>query len=293
MDQCPPNHLQRGEKRVVKSTDSLARKEFLMRARLGGRGLSGLHERLSDRDREVIHSVASHRFMTGKQIERFHFADHATAETGARVCRQVLARLIREGVLRRLHRRVGGVRAGSVSYVYVLAPAGRRLVGEELTRQVREPSATFLKHTLAIVDAHLALREGASAGRFELVMVEVEGACWRRYLASGGARETLRPDLFVISARGEFEYCWFLEIDLGTEYKPTLVRKCRAYEAYWRTGNEQQRSGTFPLVVWVVPTDARARAIERAISSARGLKQELFRVVVASQLVELFTGGAS
>jgi hypothetical protein len=262
-----------------------------MSARVSRQGLSSLYERLSDRDREVVHAVASHRFMTGKQIDRFHFSNHATTETGARVCRQVLARLTREGVLRRLHRRVGGVRAGSVSYVYVLAPAGRRLVGEELTRRLREPSATFLKHTLAIVDTHLALREGTRVGRFELVMVEAEPACWRRYLSAGGARETLRPDLFVISARGDFEYCWFLEVDLGTEYTPTLVRKCRAYETYWRTGNEQRRSGTFPLVVWVVATDARAREIESALSSARGLKQDLFRVVVASQLVDLFAGG--
>jgi hypothetical protein len=264
-----------------------------MSVRVGRQGLSRLSERLSDRDRELIHTIGSHRFMTGKQIARFHFADHASPDTGARVCRQVLARLAREGVLRRLQRRVGGVRAGSSSYVYMLGPAGRRLVGDELARQVREPSATFLRHTLAIVDAHLTLRDGAREGRFELEMVEAEPACWRRYLGSGGARETLRPDLFVITAAGALEFCWFLEIDLGTEFKPTLIHKCRAYETYWRTGIEQQRSGTFPLVAWVVPTEQRRQELERAIGSARGLKRELFRVAEAQGLVELVAGGAS
>lgn len=263
-----------------------------MSARLGRRGLIRLHEGLSDRDREVIHSVASHRFLTGKQLQRLHFADHATEATGARVCRDVLARLSRQGVLRRLDRRVGGVRAGSASYVYSLGWTGRRLVGETTARRVDEPSANFLEHTLAIGDTHMALREAASRGEFELVKVEIEPTSWRRYLGSTGARERVRPDLYVISAAGDLEYCWFLEIDLGTEHKPTLVGKCRAYETYWRTGNEQQRSGTFPLVIWVVPTEKRARELERAISSARGLKQELFRVIATSQLAELFAGGA-
>jgi hypothetical protein len=240
----------------------------------------------------VIHSIASHRFLTGKQLQRFHFKDHATDETGARVCRQVLARLSKQRVITRLQRRVGGVRAGSASYVYTLGPVGRRLVGEEVARQVREPSAVFLEHTLAIGEAHLALLEGSRDGRFELVMVEIEPVCWRRYIGVGGAREVVRPDLYVVSARGEFEYCWSLEIDLGSEHKPALVRKCRAYDAYWRSGVEQQRSGTFPLVVWVAPDARRAREIEHAIRGARSLKQDLFQVVPTSRLVELFAGGA-
>jgi hypothetical protein len=275
----------------VKGTDCLALKEFLMSARLGRRGLVGLRDQLSDRDRLVIHSIASHRFLTGRQVERFHFNEHATEDTGARVARSVLSRLTRQRVVVRLRRRVGGVRAGSASYVYTLGPVGRRLVGEDVARQVREPSAGFLTHTLAIGEAHLALLEASRDGRFELVMVEVEPACWRCYTGAGGAREVVRPDLYVISARGEFEYCWFLEVDLGTEHRPTLVRKCRAYDAYWGSGLEQQRSGTFPLVVWVAPDVRRARDIEQAIRSARFLKQDLFRVVPACELVELFTGG--
>ena len=262
-----------------------------MSARLGRQGLLRMNERLSDRDRDVIHSVASHRFLSGNQVERFHFNGHATDDTGARVARSVLSRLSREGILRRLTRRVGGVRAGSASYIYTLGWTGRRLVGETTARRVDDPSPTLLEHTLAVADAHLALREAAAEGSFELIEVEIEPVCWRNYVGSGGVRERVRPDLFVVSARGEFEYCWFLEIDLGTEHKPTIVRKCRAYETYWRTGAEQRRSGTFPLVVWVAPDQKRAREIEQAIASTRSLKQELFRVVTSSGLVDLLSGG--
>jgi Replication-relaxation len=261
-----------------------------MSVRLGRLGLIRLQEQLSERDLQIIHSVASHRFLTTQQIERLHFHDHASSETGARVCRHVLNRLTKEKTLRRLTRRVGGLRAGSAAYIYTLAPVGRRLVGETTARQVREPSLNFLEHSLAIADVHLALREAARAERFELLTVEIEPACWRRYIGIGGSRQILRPDMFVVSAHGEYEYCWFLEIDRGTEYKPTLVRKCRQYETYRRSGKEQQRLGVFPLVVWVTPDEARAREVEKAIRSARNLTQELFRVTTSSDLLDLFAG---
>jgi hypothetical protein len=265
---------------------------LLVSVRLGRRGLARLHDRLSERDVALIHSVASHRFLTGRQLQRLHFAEHASPGSGARVARAVLARLSAQRILARLRRRVGGVRAGSASYVYALGPVGRRLVGEEAGRRLSEPSLTFLEHTLAIADVHLALREASAAGRFELSTVELEPACWRRYLNGAGVLETLRPDLAAITAQGAFEYCWFLEVDRATEHKPALQRKCRAYESYWRTGAEQQRAGTFPRVVWLAPDAERAQQIERAIRAARPLKQDLFAVVPVDELVELIGGGA-
>jgi hypothetical protein len=261
-----------------------------MSVRLGNLGLIRLAEALADRDREVIHSVASHRFMTGKQIEQLHFHHHSTHETGARVARTVLARLTRDRVLRRLERRIGGIRAGSRSYVYTLGPVGRRLVGAHSGRLVREPSAAFLDHILAVVDTHLALVEAERIGALELLWVETEPSAWRRYLNSAGAHETLRPDMYVEVARGPLEFWSFLEVDRGTEYRAALVRKCRAYDTYWRLGIEQQK-GTFPRVVWAAPNAERERAIEVAIASARGINRDLFVVTRADELVEAISGG--
>jgi len=263
-----------------------------MSARVGRRGLARLGMELSERDFQILHSVARHRFLSAKQIEQLHFHEHASSLTAARVCRRVLARLVEQRVLERLkHRVVGGLHAGSASHVYCLGPAGRRLRADGDVRVAREPSQAFVEHTLDIADTHVRLREAARAGAFELLSVEVEPACWRRFLGTGGGRETLRPDLYVISARGEFEYCWFLEIDRGREGPSALQRKCRRYQSYRSSGKEQQRAGTFPLVVWVTPDNQRARAVEKAIRSARSLTQELFRVVSASELLHLFTGG--
>jgi Replication-relaxation len=261
-----------------------------MSAYLSRRGFERLRDGLSDRDLAVTDSIQEHRFLTAQHIQALHFGDHSTSAAGARVCRRVLARLAKERVLVRLQRRVGGVRAGSSSYIYALGPIGRRLVAGG--RRVTEPSWLFLDHTLAVADARVELVRADMAGKLELVDAEVEPLSWRRYTGPGGASEVVRPDLYVVTSHGEFEDCWFLEIDRGTESPAAVGRKCRAYHAYWRTGAEQAQHGTFPLVLWVVPDVARARRIEKVISSARGLKRELFRMTTGENLVQLISEGA-
>jgi hypothetical protein len=262
-----------------------------MSAYLGRRGFDLLRERLSERDLEIIRSVAEHRFLTARQIEALHFADHASQLAGARVCRRVLARLTDERLLARLERRVGGVRAGSASFVYALGPVGGRLI-DGRRRRLTEPSTTFLAHTLAVAQAHVELIQAARHAQLELVSVDVEPNCWRRYAGPAGAREVLRPDLYVVTGSGDFEDCWFVEIDCATESPLALRRKCRAYEAYWRSGREQDAHSAFPLVVWVAPDERRAQQLQQVIGSARGLKRDLFRVTTAPNLVGLLAGGA-
>src|SRR5919198_5119791 len=137
-----------------------------MSAYLGRRGLAQLRERMSERDLDVLRSVAEHRFLTTRQIEALHFADHSSELAGARVCRRVLARLTEERLLARLQRRVGGVRAGSASFVYALGPVGGRLIDRQ-RRRVIEPSTTFLAHTLVVAQTHVELVQAARQGRLE------------------------------------------------------------------------------------------------------------------------------
>lgn len=262
-----------------------------MSAYLGHRGLERLGQLLSERDLLVIRSVQRHRFLTTTQIQELHFYEHATTEAAARICRRVVARLVRDRLLVRLARRVGGVRAGSASFIYALGAVGHRLVADE--RRFTEPSPLFLDHTLAVADAGLSLIRAHRAGTLNLVEVVVEPTCWRRYIGAGGAREFVRPDLYAITRVGDYEDCWFLEVDRGTESPAAISRKCRGYQGYWRSGREQADHGTFPLVVWVTPDERRAQRIERVISGSRQLKRELFRVTPADQLAELLARGAA
>lgn len=244
---------------------------------------------LSDRDLDVLRSVSDHRFLTAVQIEALHFDRHSSKEAGARVCRRVLERLNSQRIIRRLQRRVGGVRAGSASFVYAVGPMGTRLLGH--SKRTTEPSELFLDHTLAIGDVRVELHSAERTGRISVIDLQVEPAAWRRFTGSGGAPDIVRPDLYLLTAAGEYEDAWFLEIDRGTESPAALSRKCHAYNRYWNSGQEQAQHGSFPLTVWVCETTERATRIQRLISGARNLNRDLFRVTTHAKLVELIAEG--
>lgn len=252
---------------------------------------------MSKRDLAVLGSVDQHRYLTTRQIESFHFADHATPLTGARAARRVLRRLAELRVLDHLERRIGGIRAGSASFIWQVGPVGDRLLRAErggARQRQREPSELFLQHCLAVAKAHLALVEADRAGVIELVSVATEPTCWRRYTGLGGSREILKPDLYVVTgdpADAGFINCWFVEVDRGTENPARLLDKCQSYEAYRRTGAEQQAAGSFPMVVWGMSDEAQAERLRVAIAEHPHLGGELYRVTTLDGLVELIAGG--
>jgi Replication-relaxation len=260
--------------------------------RLGSTQLENLGRELSERDVAVLESVARLRFLTTRQIEDLHFADHATALTAARVCRRVLNRLTNDRLLDRLDRRVGGLRAGSASYVYSLGPSGDRLVrAGQVRRRRREPSRIFLYHTLAIAQVVVDLTVAERPGEFEALRIETEPACWRTVQASIAGDDCLKPDLFVALAADDYEYRWFVEVDRGTESIAALIRKCRLYDTYYRTGHEQHEHGVFPQVLWLVDSQRRLTQLTEALDHGRRLAEGLFLVAPAAQAITVLSGG--
>jgi hypothetical protein len=256
--------------------------------RLGRHGLAALRRSLSERDWAMLRSVAEHRFLTTKQLERLHFTDHTTPASAARSCRYAVRHLAEQRLIRSLARRIGGLRAGSASYVWTTDVVGRRLLTTDTDtppRRHAEPSERFLQHALAIAETHLALIDADRRGDLELLRVELEPSCWRPYLTGSGSRAVLQPDLLVTTGAGEFEDAWFIEVDLGTEHPPTLLRKCEQYQAYRATGIEQARYGGFPWVVWLLSTEDRVERFREAVARARSLDRDLFRLTTPTGLL--------
>lgn len=267
----------------------------------GVRGLADLARHLSDRDRTVLSLVDDHRFLTTNHIEQFCFTQHASRLSAARTTRGVLRRLEEWRLLTRPLRRIGGMTAGSHASVWMLTNTGRRLRNLEAGRgaigRVREPGERFVQHYLAIADIRLQFVQAVRDGLLELVAVEIEPAAWRSYLGLSGERLTLKPDLFAVTVAidhgkpAEYEDHWFIEADRGTESIPTLLKQCQQYEAYRRTGTEEQAHGVFPLVLWVVPDERRAARLTEAIAETSGLDPTLYRVCTPGQLLGLVRGG--
>ena len=264
-----------------------------MNAREGGDQAVHVRNDLTARELEIVTQVADLRLMTAGQIMILYFSDdgHNDPQAASRAARRTLERLSGARVLVRLQRRIGGVRAGSASFIYGLGPVGQRLLGLEGTRlHRREPSAAFIDHTLAITQLVVDLTVSSRSGRFDLLEVQAEPSCWRRVPALGSP-QLLRPDLFVALGVGEFEHRRFIEVDRGTEHVPAVLRKCRVYESYYRSGQEQADHGVFPRVQWVVPDERRRRQVNDAIEGDRRVTPGLFVISISANAVEVLTGG--
>ena len=267
------------------------------KGRISRRRLEPIYADLSDRERAILLDLDRFRFLTAAQLQTLHFYDHATEQAAARIRRRVLARLAGYRVIEHLERRVGGIRAGSASFIWRVGVVGDRLLnmqrGEGARPRHKEPSARFLDHCLSVAACYIELIQDVRAGRLELVRVETEPASWRRYLGAGGAREILKPDLNVVTASDEFEDHWFVEVDRGTESLSTVIRKCAQYERYRKTGREQAATGVFPRVVWVVPDQIRLERLAAELTRTRSLDRQLFRTTTLEGFAGLIAGGSA
>jgi hypothetical protein len=261
--------------------------------RIGTVSLAELKEELSGRDFAILGQVADLRLMATPQIEAVHFpvGEHDNAAAATRACNRVLNRLVEECLLVRLERRIGGIRKGSASFVFALGPVGHRVLADSGARpRLGEPGPTFVLHALAVsqlvVDCILAAREK----RFELVICQTEPRCWRRFTDVRGVT-TLRPDLFMAFGVGDYEYRFFIEVDRATEALPAVIRKCHLYQSYYVSGREQAVHGVSPRTCWIVPDEARAERLRRAIARDRHLKDLLFVVTTNKQALVTLSGG--
>lgn len=261
--------------------------------RLSARGLVELADELSARDRAIVETVAA-RLISGRQLERLFFSGGQNAASSARLARRTFARLVERGVLGRLERRIGGVRAGAAGQVFFLTGRGQRCLaywqgrGLVRPRSAYEPTATFARHALAISECYVRLVEADRDGKVELAGFEGEPGCWHSFSGAGGARQWVKPDALVRLADGDFESRSWLEVDLGTEGRGALLRKARAYVACYRSGTT---GDAFPKVVWLVTNARRAELLVSVCGSLPADAWKLFAVTTPELLLAVLAGG--
>jgi hypothetical protein len=267
--------------------------------RLGTYSIATLKSMVTPRDMEILRLIREHRFLTTKQIQRLLFWDHASPGAAIRACIRVMTRLELRALIFKLSRQIGGIHAGSGSYIWGIDDAGDRLLRAENTtndtkrQRTFDPSPLFLAHTLAVGETRVMLEEAAHRDELELVAVTTEPTNWRAFVGRGGTTQTLKPDLHAITALGNFEDHWFIEIDNGTESLPTVLNKCQTYQRYFESGREQQASGVFPKVVWLMVDARRRSSLLSAIASDTRLDERLFSAVAPDDFIELPTGNAT
>ena len=262
--------------------------------------LEELDSILSERDKAILRSLLQCRYLLTGQIRRLHFTDSANPAAGLRATNAATAKLKNYGLIEPLERRIGGVRAGSHSYVWTLTESGFRLLnlndGEVIKRKRSfEPSVSFLNHTLGVSETFVRIKEMCEGYQLELIQLELEPACWRNY-AKNGKLMSLNPDLFAVTQNDRFQDSWFIEVDCGTESLNKIMEKCRRYVRYRNTGIEQKKHEVFPLVVYLVANENRKNALCRYIADCREIPEpskNIFIVILQNELETLIYGGVT
>jgi len=257
--------------------------------RVSQKQLEELSWQLSGRDKAILSSVQMCRLITSHQIQRIHIIEHESPMAATRATNRALAKFQDRGLIDTLSRKVGGERAGSTAYVWKLTELGGRLldmenVGRSQRNRWFEPSEAFLAHTLEIAETYVRITEICDKYIMFLVDVEFEPECWRGY-TSGGYKEALKPDMLVSIINWKYEYSYYLEIDRNTEAPSVVLEKCKKYAEYYITGAEQQATGVYPLVVWLVPDSARRDSLKRHIANCSDLlPKHIFLVITIDEL---------
>jgi Replication-relaxation len=251
--------------------------------------LDRLGEELTVHEQAVMDGLATAQVMTTAQVARLVFSVHEAA-TALRLARRHLERLRQFGLVRRFADRARDRRVGAPGYVHALTAAGLRLSGGRHGLGVRQrtawrPSYAFLSHRLAISELYVRLVEQERAGGARLREFRSEPDCWRPYTGPAEQRLVLKPDALVRLGIANAEISSFAEIDLGSERPATIADKCRAYHTYELSGEEQRRYGIFPGVVFIVPTQERARVIGQVVEHQPADTRELFTVATEERAI--------
>jgi hypothetical protein len=266
--------------------------------RLTSGQLIGLAANLPSRERALVETVARLRLLSHAQLASLlERGDGGSSPvSAARSARRILARLTAHGVLARLQRRVGGVRAGSAGYVYYLGPVGQRLIayweGRGLVRgRFRpEPGGRYVRHRLAVSELFVQLRGADRDGELDLLAFDAEPDCWRRSVDGFGGSLVLKPDAFVRVGIGAYEERCFVEVDLATESRSVIAAKVRAYLDYFHSGGEQAAHGVFPRVVVLTNSEVRRAALVDVVTRLPAEHWTLFTVATLDRGLEALSG---
>jgi hypothetical protein len=224
---------------------------------------------LSEPDRRqsaILADLHRVRLLSGRQLERLHFAHLGTPNARSSARRRTLGNLVSAGLVTTLPRRIGGERAGSAGLVYTLDARGlRRLSNVRLDgRRLRRPWPVgwpFVQHSLAVAELFVRLRELEAAGTIRLLHFTTEPVSW--YPSAQGV---LKPDAWAVFETADWEEHWWLEVDRATESLPTVERKLRLYEMFASSGQDGPL-GMTPRVLLTVPSPERLTAVRRVLDS--------------------------
>lgn len=221
--------------------------------------------RLSQRDRLVVSDVHLFRQLSSQQIRRLYFSDGSEASQGVR-CSRTMRRLVKWGIVSRIDRAIGGSNGGSSGYFFTPP-----------TSRARQPNP----HAYDIAELYVRLKEQLT-GVSELLAFDPEP-----YSHFQVGNLEIKPDAYVRIRTADGVYRYNIEVDLASEWRTQLGQKMRRYVNAFKNWPLDPATGKlppFPLVLFIVPDEARLRLVESVVK--RQEYPNLFEVVLMDEAVQ-------
>lgn len=267
--------------------------------RLTRKRLLALETELSDLDWQILGTICQCRAILGKQVRRLYFTDRTSKNANTTAANRRLKTLSDLGLIAAVNRKVDCRSRGYVAYIYYLTEAGEHILQihrheAEVRKRNIEPSVATLTHTVSVAECYVLTVETCREKDMKLTEIQMEPDCWRPYQGSYKSR-ILKPDLAIVTEKQDwmsheetwYELRWFIEVDLNTEDIQTIIGKCRRYYEYYKSDTEQRLHGdVFPLVAWIVKTEARKHSLIRHIRETFPQYPRIFAVILPDE----FTG---
>lgn len=268
--------------------------------RLSRKRLLALEKELSDLDWQILETIGQCRAIFGKQIRRLYFTDGTSKNANTTAANRRLKALSDLGLIAAVNRKVDCRSRGCVAYIYYLTEGGEHILQihrhePEVRKRNIEPSVATLRHTVSVAECYVLAAEACRQNDMKLTDIQMEPECWRPYQGSYNNR-MLKPDLAIVTEKQDwmsheeawYELRWFIEVDLNTEDIQTIIGKCRRYYEYYRSDTEQRLYGdVFPLVVWIVKTEARKRSLIRHIRETFPQYPRIFAVILPDEFTTM------
>lgn len=266
-----------------------------MRTR-GGINMTNIN--LTKQEEQILYFLYQTKYATTSQLARLYFSDSTKKSTQLRRANLCTKKLNERKFLTHLERRIGGVRAGSGSYVWQITTKGLKVLKRHypaLTTKRQnsyEPTRHHLEHTLAISEVFIQLSELRIDKRIqEIDNFQFEPSCWRGWLDSHAGRVVLKPDIYLELSLEDYLDSYFIEVDRSSESLTRIVNKSKQYIRYYNLNIEQANNGVFPLVLWLTPDNKRKSAIEQRLQEELVDYWELFQVITLDDFKDYVSGG--
>lgn len=260
--------------------------------------------KLDAKDAFLLSFLQDSKFLTTTQFAKSVYDISKKFESSLRAVSRRLKRLSELKLIEVVKNRVvGGIGQGSTPYIWQLTKLGHAVVEKikvinnvEDRKPYKLHKQTFMNHQIAVNEIRLRLEGIAKVyGHVRLGDVKIESDSWKYYRNQEGNLDSLRPDLYATTYRGNIKNHWFIEVDLNTERPIRVVKKCQDYLRYLTcTIPNDWCCGEFPAVLWIVPNKKRKESLMKHISENTPEipdGQTLFIVITEEELEGLVAFG--